>query len=132
VDTTFEDQTFENQDFTQKNLEKGSYEYCKFSNCDLGFCETVYVDDMKVRKEDPVSVAELTDLRFKVYPNPFQNQLTIESEEAIDGIRLFSINGTLLFETSDKNLDLTHFEKGYYFVQIESGAKIATQKVLKF
>ena len=92
----------------------------------------LYIDDIKVRKEDPVSVSELTDLRFKVYPNPFQNQLTIESEEAIDAIRLFSINGTLLLETSDKNLDLTHFEKGYYFVQITNGAKIATQKVLKF
>jgi hypothetical protein len=58
--------------------------------------------------------------------------LTIESEEAIDAIRLFSVNGTLLLETSDKNLDLTHFEKGYYFVQITSRAKVATQKVLKF
>ena len=92
----------------------------------------LYVDDIIVRKEDPVSVTELADLRFKVYPNPFQNQLTIESEEAIDAIRLFSVNGSLLLETSDKNLDLTNFEKGYYFVQITSGAKVATQKVLKF
>jgi hypothetical protein len=92
----------------------------------------LYIDDIKVRKEDPVSVGEIADLRFKVYPNPFQNQLTIESDEAIDKIRLFSVNGTLLLETSDKNLDLTHFEKGYYLVQITGGSKIATQKVLKF
>ncbi len=92
----------------------------------------LYVDDIIVRKEDPVNVAEFADLRFKVYPNPFQNQLTIESEEVIDAIRLFSVNGSLLLETSNKNLDLTHFEKGYYFVQITSGTKVATQKVLKF
>jgi hypothetical protein len=92
----------------------------------------LYIDDIKVRKEDPVSIAELADLSFKVYPNPFKNQLTIESEVAIDKVRIFSINGTLLLETGDKNLDLAHFEKGYYFVQITSGTKIATQKVLKF
>lgn len=92
----------------------------------------LYVDDIIVRKEDPVSISEIQDLRFKVYPNPFQNQLTIESEYRIDLIRLFSISGTLLLETSDRNLDLSHFDIGYYFVQITSGLEMSTQKVLKF
>lgn len=92
----------------------------------------LYIDDINVRKEDPVSVSELEGLQFKVYPNPFQSQLTIKSEEEIDAIRLFSVSGNLLLETRDQQIDLTHFEKGYYFIQVTSGAKIATKKVLKF
>lgn len=92
----------------------------------------LYIDDINVRKEDPVSVSELEGLLFKVYPNPFQSQLTIKSEGEIDVIRLFSVSGILLLETRDQQIDLTHFEKGYYFIQVTSGAKIATKKVLKF
>jgi hypothetical protein len=92
----------------------------------------LYLDDIIVRKEDPVSVSELTNLSFKVVPNPFQDQLSIQTDEPIDFIRVFSINGTLLLETIDKNLNLEQFKNGYYFVQISNGAQIATQKVLKF
>lgn len=92
----------------------------------------LYIDDIIVRKEDPVSVSELSSFTFNVYPNPFQDQLTIQTDEPIEFIRVFSVNGTLLMETKEKSLNLAHFEKGNYFVQISNGEKIATKKILKF
>ena len=61
---------------------------------------------------------------FKVYPNPCENILNIDS----DGLkRLFDLNGKLLMETKLNKIDMSGFEVGMYFVEID-GVRV---KVLK-
>lgn len=91
----------------------------------------LYVDDIIVRKDDPLTIIEKEQLNFNLYPNPFQNVLTIQTEEEISLVRLFDLKGRVLIEKNTTTLNLEHLEKGYYFIQITSGTKIATRKVLK-
>jgi hypothetical protein len=91
----------------------------------------LYLDDLKVRKEDPVNVFENELFSVNLFPNPFQTELIIQTDEVIDFIRVFDTKGSLLLESKSTSLDLAHLDKGNYFVQISSGSKFVTRKVVK-
>ena len=61
---------------------------------------------------------------FKVYPNPCENTLNIEA----DGLkRLFDTSGRLLMETKSNKIDMSSFEVGMYFVELD-GVRVKVMK----
>jgi len=68
---------------------------------------------------------------FRVFPNPAQNVISIETEESISS-SLYSMQGTLLLETKGKRLHLNSLTPGYYFLKIEVADKkwIDVRKIL--
>ena len=56
---------------------------------------------------------------FNVFPNPFQQEITIQSVGKIYSIQLFSLDGRLIFEsidleTNSQVLHLPELENGIY------------------
>lgn len=79
------------------------------------------------------SISENTRLPFKVYPNPFCNNLKVEGDlnnmEAVlytlDGRRVAAVN-------SSGELDTRNLPKGTYILKVQSGGKIIqTEKLVK-
>ena len=68
----------------------------------------------------------------KIYPNPVQDILKIESEKEVSNMQIFSIEGKKLIETTDSNLNVSRFPAGNYivFVKLADG-EIITKKVVK-
>jgi hypothetical protein len=62
---------------------------------------------------------------FDIYPNPFQDKITVESMEKSE-FRIVSVLGRTFMEgqlKSGKNLLETNFlPKGFYFLQLENGS----------
>ena len=82
--------------------------------------------------DDPVSGEE----SLKIYPNPTNNLLTIESEYPDHySIEITSLNGQQLFtgemEGTSHQFDLSHLQKGVYFITIRSTDFINTRKIIK-
>ncbi|MEP0263473.1 T9SS type A sorting domain-containing protein [Dokdonia sp.] len=70
-----------------------------------------------------LSVDELTKRTTKIYPNPVEDVLHINSKELIiKKINVFSLLGTSIFETSDidqnYSIDVSSLKMGVYFVQV--------------
>jgi len=74
--------------------------------------------------------------KYKVYPNPVTDLLTID----MDGqgrclIQFSSLNGQLLYsketEGTDHQIDLSSFQKGVYLLTISSKDFIKTEKIIK-
>ena len=63
--------------------------------------------------------ANLADSDIQVYPNPFQNQLTIQSPSPIQSVRLVDVYGKLI--DSEDMVDSNHLE---WFMDIQSGTYI--------
>ncbi|MEO1218045.1 MAG: T9SS type A sorting domain-containing protein [Bacteroidota bacterium] len=55
---------------------------------------------------------------FRVFPNPAQKVLSIETEESISS-SLYSMDGALLLEGKGKKLEVNSLPPGYYFLKIE-------------
>lgn len=96
---------------------------------------TFYVDDFELYTGSlGISKQETTSLSF--YPNPVQDWLHINSSvEQINVAKLYTISGQLLetlnFNNKNISIDFRAYPKGVYFIELNSGDKSKTLKVLK-
>jgi hypothetical protein len=82
-----------------------------------------------------ISTIETMDV--SVYPNPFAKSLTYSSEETIEHITVYDLNGRLVISQSPNStktvIDTQLLEQGLYITRIElSGNKMVEKKVVKY
>ncbi len=97
-------------------------------------------DNFTVTKEafihaSGVGIAEQDALAFRCYPNPAKNVFNIQSEELLSSIKMYNVNGQLIYEdvtceTKLQSIDISSFEKGIYFVELRSEVSASTIKVM--
>lgn len=85
---------------------------------------------------DPLSVDENELNLFKVYPNPVKNIITIETGLTIDSIDVVNqIGQNVLTLNSNRiinnQVDLSSLSQGLYFMNIRSGDKSESIKIIK-
>ncbi|RXR21983.1 LamG-like jellyroll fold domain-containing protein [Flavobacterium stagni] len=73
-----------------------------------------------------------TSLAFTIAPNPIQDTFEIQTEEIVESVAIFTLQGQLVKEVTTKQVDISDLNTGLYLVQIStnSGAK-GIQKVSK-
>ena len=91
----------------------------------------LYIDDIEVRKDDPVGLAEHPTLQIEAYPNPSTDLIYIQSDEKIDLIELRNLNGQLLMTTNQTNLSLQECAVGPYFITIYANGQSLTKRISK-
>lgn len=88
---------------------------------ELGITELCYSADTTIIDDSGIETYE--NKRIKIYPNPADRFVTINSEELIKDIRIYNVSGELvLSQTTIKenqiNLNLEEFEQGFYLVEL--------------
>ncbi|RZK12628.1 MAG: T9SS type A sorting domain-containing protein [Flavobacterium sp.] len=82
-----------------------------------------------------LSTPSFSETGLTVYPNPVSNMLTIKSEEEIEGLMIYNVYGSLLYQSKLKatllNADFSNYASGVYFVTISNSKGSVTQKVIK-
>jgi len=82
-----------------------------------------------------VGIEEQDAPAFRCYPNPANNVFNIQSEELLSSIKMYNVNGQLIYEdatceTKLQSIDISTFEKGIYFVELRSEVSTSTIKVI--
>ena len=71
-----------------------------------------------------VGIEETNEYLFRIFPNPVSNVLTIESTVEFNQIRVFSNSGQIVLDEQVTALnyliDVTKFEKGIYFISLDT------------
>lgn len=84
---------------------------------------------------DCLNILSTTDtnvLAFKVYPNPVNDFIYIDSNANIDKIEIFNIEGSRInAETTTDLIDFRGLGAGVYFVRIFSDGKRVDRKIIK-
>jgi|GEM_PF-2046244 len=89
--------------------------------------ETFSVTFNKIEDEtEPVSLEEIAK-EITVYPNPANNQVTIEGE--VEGVNIYGITGQLFISTTDKKIDLSNLADGVYLVELQTAEGVITEKL---
>lgn len=70
-----------------------------------------------------------TQNNIYVYPNPSSGDFTIMSDEIIKNVKVFSINGHLVKESTGKNQNLKNLPKGFYILEIQTFDNTETIKI---
>jgi endonuclease I len=70
---------------------------------------------------------------FKIYPNPTHNQsITIESNETIDWVQIYHLNGQLIrnYKPLETQIIIGELPKGFFLVKVGTQSGVETHKVI--
>jgi len=71
-------------------------------------------------KTSATGITDLSSKILKIYPNPTNGIMNIESENtALPNVKIISIQGNVLLQTQSNRIDLSSFQKGIYFMQVD-------------
>jgi hypothetical protein len=71
------------------------------------------------------------NLKAKIYPNPTSDNFSIEMNNEIKSVEIYSLQGQKVLSSKDKNVNVSNLSKGIYLVKIEDVENaIATQKLI--
>ena len=68
-----------------------------------------------------LSVEDLTDKDFNIYPNPTNGLVTIQTNKMNLVFSILDLSGKTLLTTNEKTIDITGFADGFYLIQSELG-----------
>ncbi len=85
--------------------------------------------------EEKLAVSDLKGNNTKYYPNPIVDQFTIESNNTIDNVEVYSLTGKLILtkkiNSKTATLNLNTLTSGNYLVKVVSAGKTDAIKVIK-
>ena len=66
-----------------------------------------------------------------IYPNPTSDNFTIEMENEVKSVEIYSLLGQKILTATSKNINISNVSKGVYLVRIEdSNNAVSTQKLI--
>lgn len=90
-----------------------------------------YLDNLRVWKEDPVGINEIASSQFDVYPNPTSDYLKIDSELELESVRVFNIQGVLIYQGESTLIDVADWTSATYIVEVTTEDKILRKQFVK-
>jgi hypothetical protein len=91
----------------------------------------LYLDDIEVRKDDPVGVVENPTIAFDVYPNPSQDLINIRFSQDFQRMELKSTSGQLLRTSDQSSMHINDLQAGPYFLTVYSNGQSLTKRIVK-
>ncbi len=106
--------------------------YANSQICDLdnytGWCK----DDWAEYSEDCIlGLEDNTPVNFVLHPNPTQDVLNIETQQPIERVKIYNLQGQLINEGVTKRVDVSQLNTGLYFIQLFVKGKTITKKFIK-
>jgi len=96
---------------------------------DNGF--KLYMDNIRVEKENYMGVNESNGIALTVYPNPAQNVITIHDKPEGSVVNIFGIDGKVVLKSKESKIDISTLSAGRYFVELISNAQIIRTSIIK-
>ena len=85
--------------------------------------------------EGTLSIDEFRSKGFSIYPNPTNKLINIDKSlsSQIDKIKIFDLLGKEMYSNNgfQKQIDISYFPKGLYFLKISSEGISKTKKIIK-
>ncbi len=121
-------------DGNTSSLEDPNYTYAANGNYDVELivfsedsCFSDTISQTVVVNSVGINEIDLGD-EVKIYPNPTKNIVNIVSEKPFTKVEVYDAYGRLLIEQSNTTVDLSHFEKGMYFIQLMNNDKVILRR----
>jgi len=98
----------------------------------------IYIDNINIHEVFGVGINEVNENNISLYPNPFENMITIDSKNIeIQSIQIFSSIGKLVFDkhssklSSNYKINLSNLSNGLYVIKITTNDEIISKNIIK-
>ena len=91
---------------------------------------------VQVTVSNCLGLQDQDDIQLSVFPNPTTGQIYIQGELAgVTAITVYDVTGKLVLQkrvvSADGNIDISHLEKGIYYITVKTAQGDRTQKIIK-
>ncbi|WP_309642165.1 T9SS-dependent choice-of-anchor J family protein [Flavobacterium sp.] len=97
--------------------------------------DIAYLKNIDLNQGSTLSISDSESFKIKVWPNPTNSILNIESTSFIEKLKVSNISGQIIKEINVNDIkatvDMADFSRGVYFVTVTSEGKNKTLKILK-
>lgn len=106
---------------------------CAFDNLTISnSSQDYYVDAFLAKLNSAIlSNSDLNRETVKLYPNPTQNEVHIETVNLLKKVTISDVNGRILDTQFEKTVNLTNLKTGIYFLTIETETGTSSHKIIK-
>ncbi len=94
----------------------------------------LFLDDIIVRKEDPLNVMKPEMASIRISPNPTTDYLNIKSDEVVTAYQIISMDGKVVQNSkldASQKIQVSLLQPGVYFVKLNVNNQWSTQKFIK-
>lgn len=86
---------------------------------------------LKLREPSSNTLGEHDQMYVRIFPNPTNSTLNIQSEIGINNLTIRNTLGQIVLNTTDKSIDVSSFENGVYLITISTDKGIVTKRFIK-
>lgn len=106
----------------------GSHSITKGSVANMFYIKTQYASATVLAANE----SKVSD-RVKIYPNPVEKSFNISTSDTIEQVTIINNTGEIVktIRENTKNIDISGFISGVYFLQIKTNKGIILQKIIK-
>ncbi|GAA3619511.1 T9SS type A sorting domain-containing protein [Flavivirga jejuensis] len=87
--------------------------------------------DLLTVDSSSLSTAKYKLQKVRVYPNPVEDKLTIKNVSDFKSIDVYNNLGQRVLQSKQESIDVGHFSKGFYFLQIHMDSGVKTRTIVK-
>ena len=87
------------------------------------------IHDIEHFPNPPQGIEENDNMTISVYPNPAHDKLFVNAAN-IQSVELYNISGQLMISSTENEINVSELESGIYFVRVNSGANVFTERVI--
>jgi hypothetical protein len=106
-----------------------------FSVIELGDTEVLDIvasnGDMAHYQKGTLGTQTGNTISFTIYPNPVNNTLSVNTEDSIEQITIYSIIGETVSSYKTETIDTSILTAGIYFIEVQSNGMKSVQKFIK-
>jgi len=117
--------------FTATENIKGEHEYCIVAEYNTG---ALSAKECKVIECKDISIKD-HEMTFSIFPNPANNNITIESTTPFNKVEIVNFLGQTVYSQNNNgettNIDVSNLNGGIYFVRIVTETGASVQKFVK-
>ncbi|KQC34501.1 beta-glucanase [Nonlabens sp. YIK11] len=102
-------------------------------NVEPGFTQSpMIIDYVKVYQNQTLGIGEVKETDFQLFPNPATDLVTIQSQQTIDSVQLYSMLGTEIPVNlnSANSFAVENVASGMYLVKVTAGNTTTTKRLL--
>ena len=79
-----------------------------------------------------LSINDISKANFLVYPNPTNNFLYVDTQNAIENLRVYNMQGSLVISQLEQNsVNVSNLSSGIYFIEVSTDTGSSIQKFIK-
>ena len=81
----------------------------------------------------PLSLNSINKLQFSLYPNPTTHNINVKSDERIESLKIYALNGTVLREAKSNTdfMNVSDLPTGIYIMKVKTSSGAAVKKFIK-